>query len=292
MVTEARSQPSAPRGSAHLLPVPRHQGTNAAIIQNSPELVEFVPRIDYIIRLPSASSDEQNSADRPLRCRTAVYPAATVRSGVACLHRLAAARLVVGAGEARFEKTAKRTQSHRRNPGESEMRAVRTNPTDWWRKGVIVAARDAIATGARAGLGKGANPFPALAPRVRHAPALSRRHARRALALPAHPQGAPGRAGGPGGGADCRCQSAGACAAGGHRTRSCCGTRVRGATGRTRAPLESLRFGPSEKSGGREHRAESRPCPAATSTAGARAGWGKGPQPLSGPGAGRTRHAD
>jgi hypothetical protein len=43
---------------------------------------------------------------------------------------------------------------------------------------------------------RGPNPFPPWRARVRHAPALSRRHAGRALARPAHPQGAPGRAGG------------------------------------------------------------------------------------------------
>jgi hypothetical protein len=42
------------------------------------------------------------------------------------------------------KKTAKRTQSHRRNPGESECRRCETNPADWWSKGVrsVQARRD------------------------------------------------------------------------------------------------------------------------------------------------------
>jgi hypothetical protein len=42
---------------------------------------------------------------------------------------------------------------------------------------------------------RGPNPFPALAPQLRHALALSWRHARRVLARAAHPQGAAGRGG-------------------------------------------------------------------------------------------------
>ena len=56
-------------------------------------------------------------------------------SGRGLLHRLAAARVVVGAGEVRFAKKLRNEPNHiAGNAGESEASAVRTNPEDWWRR--------------------------------------------------------------------------------------------------------------------------------------------------------------
>jgi hypothetical protein len=58
-----------------------------------------------------------------------------VRDGLAASARGSSARgRSKGLGFAK--KIAKRTQSHRRNPSESEVSAVGANPTDWWSKGV------------------------------------------------------------------------------------------------------------------------------------------------------------
>ena len=57
-----------------------------------------------------------------------MYPAATVRPGAACGHRLKG-----DLRELEWEKKiAKRTQSHRRDPGESETSAARTDPQRVW----------------------------------------------------------------------------------------------------------------------------------------------------------------
>jgi hypothetical protein len=70
-----------------------------------------------------------------------VYPAATVRPGAAgCI---GSRQRGPWSEQARCDsrKTAKRTQSQRRNPDESEVSAARTNPADRWSKGVRSDAR-------------------------------------------------------------------------------------------------------------------------------------------------------